>query len=136
MNRLSKCGIVEKAIELSDAKSMKQMSKTDGKKQNRLKGIPKLEDANLAGTKSSRDCTLIITEGDSAKSSAMAGLEKIGRDKFGVFPLKGKVLNVRGISPEKIIQNTEISNLKKIIGLQTGQTYSTEGKWPLRYGKL
>lgn len=136
IEQVSKCGIVEKAIELSDAKSMKQMSKTDGKKQNRLKGIPKLEDANLAGTKSSRDCTLIITEGDSAKSSAMAGLEKIGRDTFGVFPLKGKVLNVRGISPEKIIQNTEISNLKKIIGLQTGQTYSTEGKWPLRYGKL
>jgi DNA topoisomerase-2 len=136
IDQLSKCGIVEKAIELSDAKNMKQLTKTDGKKQNRLKGIPKLEDANFAGTKNSKECTLIITEGDSAKSSAMAGLEKIGRDKYGVFPLKGKVLNVRGISPQKIIENTEISNLKKIIGLQTGQVYSHEGKWPLRYGKL
>ena len=61
----------------------------------------------------------------------MAGLEKIGRDKFGVFPPKGKVLNVRGISPQKIIENSEISNLKKIIGLQTGQVYSSDGKWPL-----
>ena len=70
IDKLAKCGIVEKAIELSDAKNMKQMTKTDGKKQNRSKGIPKLEDANLLAPCSSKDCTLIITEGDSAKSSA------------------------------------------------------------------
>lgn len=72
------------------------MSKTlSGKKEKRLIGIPKLEDANDAGTKNAEKCTLILTEGDSAKSLAMAGLEIVGRDYYGVFPLKGKLLNVR-----------------------------------------
>jgi len=72
------------------------MSKTlSGKKEKRLIGIPKLEDANEAGTKNAEKCTLILTEGDSAKSLAMAGLEIVGRDYYGVFPLKGKLLNVR-----------------------------------------
>lgn len=61
----------------------------------KLIGIKKLEDANKAGTKESKDCTLILTEGDSAKSLAMSGLEVVGWDYYGVFPLWGKLLNVR-----------------------------------------
>ena len=57
-----------------------------------------MEDANDAGTKNADKCTLIITEGDSAKSLAMAGIEVVGRDRYGVFPLKGKLLNVRDAS--------------------------------------
>jgi DNA topoisomerase-2 len=71
----------------------------------KLKGIPKLEDANNAGTKNSIDCTLILTEGDSAKSLAVSGLGVVGRDKYGVFPLKGKVLNVREATPKQILEN-------------------------------
>ena len=51
-------------------------------------GLPKLNDANNAGTKHSGDCTLILTEGDSAMSLAVAGLAVIGRDSYGVFPLR------------------------------------------------
>lgn len=51
-------------------------------------GITKLSDANDAGTKSSGECTLILTEGDSAKSLAMSGLSVVGHDKWGVFPLR------------------------------------------------
>lgn len=36
--------------------------------------IIKLEDAKYAGSKNSRDCSLILTEGDSAKALAMAGI--------------------------------------------------------------
>jgi DNA topoisomerase-2 len=61
-------------------------------------GIPKLEDANLAGTDSFSKCILILTEGDSAKTLAMSGIQIVGRDHFGVFPLKGKLLNVRDAS--------------------------------------
>jgi DNA gyrase/topoisomerase IV subunit B len=46
-----------------------------------IKGIPKLEDANWAGTKHAHECTLIVTEGDSAKALAVAGLSVVGRDK-------------------------------------------------------
>ena len=53
-----------------------------------LLGIPKLDDANNAGTRKSGETTLIITEGDSAKALAVGGLGVVGRDNYGVFPLK------------------------------------------------
>lgn len=68
-----------------------------------LIGIPKLEDANDAGSKSSLSCTLILTEGDSAKALVMSGLGIIGRDKYGVFPLRGKLLNVREATHKQVI---------------------------------
>ncbi len=68
-------------------------------------GIDKLEDANNAGGRDSEKCMLILTEGESAKSFAMSGLEIVGRDNFGVFPLKGKPLNVRNSSLSKITSN-------------------------------
>merc|ERR1719321_608955 len=100
----------------------------------RVLGIPKLEDANDAGGKHSSDCTLILTEGDSAKSLAVAGLSIVGRDKFGVFPLKGKLLNVRDANFKQVTGNTEIQNLLKIMGLDTRQTYDSVKR--LRYGSI
>jgi len=135
IDALSKCGIVEKAISLAEAKQNKTLKKTDGKKQTRLTGIPKLEDANWAGTKKSHLCTLILTEGDSAKSTAMAGIEIIGRDNYGVFPLKGKPINVKDEKNiKKLSENTEIANIKKIMGLETNKKYKDLST--LRYGKI
>ena len=68
----------------------------------KLKGIPKLVDANYAGTDTSQDCTLILTEGDSSKSMVMVGISVVGRDHYGVFPLTGIPLNVRSASPEQV----------------------------------
>ena len=47
-------------------------------------------------------CTLILTEGDSAKTLAVSGLSVVGRDRFGVFPLRGKLLNVRDASHKQV----------------------------------
>jgi DNA topoisomerase II len=135
ITQMSKIGIIERALEQYELKNSKNLKKNDGKKQNRLKGIPKLEDANFAGTKKSNQCTLILTEGDSAKSMAMAGMSIIGRDKYGVFPLKGKILNVKDISNvKKIMDNSEISNIKKILGLQSNKIYKDVSE--LRYGNI
>jgi len=65
-------------------------------------GVPKLDDANDAGTKNSLECTLILTEGDSAKTLAVSGLSVVGRDRYGVFPLRGKLLNVRDASHSQV----------------------------------
>ena len=106
-----------------------------GKKKQRLLGIPKLEDANLAGTGNSKKCTLILTEGDSAKTLAMSGIQIVGRDHFGVFPLKGKLLNVRDAPTSQIIGNQEVQNVMKIIGLQLGKDYMQADNFAtLRYG--
>ena len=80
--------------------------------------IPKLEDANDAGGPHSLECTLILTEGDSAKATAVAGLGVVGRDKFGVFPLRGKMLNVRTANHKMVSGNAEVQNLLQIIGLK------------------
>lgn len=76
--------------------------KCHASKHSKLKGIPKLDDANDAGTRNSERCTLILTEGDSAKSLAVAGLGVIGRDHYGVFPLRGKLLNVREATHKQV----------------------------------
>ena len=80
------------------------MKKNSGSKHSKLKGIPKLDDANEAGSKNSLECTLILTEGDSAKTLAVSGLSVVGRDRYGVFPLRGKLLNVREASHKQVRQ--------------------------------
>ena len=137
LKKLAKCGIVEQVIELAKFKENAGLKKTDGKKQVKIAGIPKLEDANKAGTKESSKCTLILTEGDSAKATAMAGLGVVGRDYWGVFPLKGKLLNVREAGAAQLLANEEIKSLKMIIGLKQGEDYSNDEKFnSLRYGHV
>jgi DNA topoisomerase-2 len=133
MTALYKTGIAEKAISLTEFHQEKKVAKTDGKKTNRII-VPKLDDANLAGTKYSQECTLILTEGDSAKTMAIAGLSVVGRDRYGVFPLRGKILNAKDAGLKKIAENEEITNLKKILALQQGKTYGDLTQ--LRYGKI
>ncbi len=137
LKKLAKCGIVEQIIELVKFKESNSLKKTDGKKQIKIKGIPKLDDANKAGSKDSNKCSLILTEGDSAKAFAISGLSVIGRDYFGVFPLKGKLLNVREATPAQLMNNEEINNLKQIMGLKHGEDYSDDNKFKqLRYGRI
>jgi Type IIA topoisomerase (DNA gyrase/topo II, topoisomerase IV), B subunit len=97
-----KSGVVERTIETANSKLTKQMqAKVKSSERGRVSGLPKLEDANDAGTRNSPKCTLILTEGDSAKALAVSGLGTVGRDRFGVFPLRGKILNVRDASMKK-----------------------------------
>jgi DNA topoisomerase-2 len=123
-----------KALGIQNEVDSKKLKKSDGSKRNKITGIPKLDDANWAGTPKSERCTLIITEGDSAKALAVAGLSIVGRDMYGVFPLKGKPKNVRDASVSKLESNNEFSNLKKILGLKQGEVYTNTKK--LRYGRL
>ena len=134
IEKLAKSGVLERAMKLAEFKNDGLLSKIDGKKKSTLRGIPKLDDANWAGTKKSNQCTIILTEGDSAKAFAVAGLSVIGRDKYGVFPLKGKLLNTRQASPDKVSKNTEIENLSKILGLKYDEDYENTSK--LRYGHI
>ncbi|XP_015928118.1 DNA topoisomerase 2-alpha [Parasteatoda tepidariorum] len=138
INQAMKCGVIENIMSWIRFKAQNELNKKcSGKKQTKLRGIPKLEDANDAGTRNSIDCTLILTEGDSAKSLAVSGLGVVGRDKYGVFPLKGKVLNVREATHQQIMANAEINNIIKIMGLQYKKKYETvDDLKTLRYGRL
>lgn len=136
-NVIKTTGIIEMILSWAQFKAQSQLAKASGKKQSKIKGVPKLEDANEAGTKNAMKCTLILTEGDSAKSLAVSGLGVIGRDYYGVFPLRGKLLNVREATHKQILENAEINNLIKICGLQYNKKYRTEDDMKtLRYGKI
>jgi DNA topoisomerase-2 len=127
-------GVLDDLVSKGLSQVEKELKKTDGSKKSRITGIPKLDDANWAGTHRSHECTLIITEGDSAKALAIAGLSVVGRNAFGVFPLRGKPRNVRDASVKQVTENEEFSSLKKILGLQHGKVYNSLRE--LRYGRL
>jgi DNA topoisomerase-2 len=122
--------IAKEAIEAMDKKAAK---KTDGKRVSSV-NVPKLIDATWAGTTKSNQCSLILTEGDSAKAFAVAGLDVLGHDAYGVFPLKGKLLNTRDATAKQIMENAEIKNIKTILGLQNGKTHDNGAE--LRYGNV
>jgi DNA topoisomerase-2 len=134
VKKVLKSGIIESILTFAKFKQEQQMKKTDGSKKSRISGITKLDDANNAGTKNAKQCTLILTEGDSAKALAVSGLAVVGRDDFGVFPLRGKLLNVREANAKQLMENQEIQFIKQILGLQQGKVY--EDTSSLRYGHI
>jgi DNA topoisomerase-2 len=134
IEKLAGLGVLNTSCELSEVKEKKESKKTDGAKTKTIRGIPKLIDANYAGTKKSSECILILCEGDSAKSGIVSGLAANDRNIYGIYPMKGKLLNVRGELLKKINENKEIGEIKKILGLETGKTYKNAEE--LRYGKV
>ena len=129
--------LIQLILSQANTKNSNLLNKQNSKKvKGTLRGIPKLEDANDAGGTHSKDCTLILTEGDSAKALAVAGISVVGRDRYGVFPLKGKLMNVRDASAESVLKNIEISNLIKILGLKHKTVYTRDNLSQLRYGSI
>ena len=133
-------GIVEDVVRTAMGRQQASLiNLVGGKKKSRrlLLNIPKLDDAHKAGSESSSECTLILTEGDSAKALAVTGLEVIGREMFGVFPLRGKFLNVRDASVAQLTNNKEVKALCTILGLDFEKTYDTmTERSQLRYGYI
>jgi DNA topoisomerase-2 len=125
---------IQNILNFAQQKADQVLAKSDGNKRSRMSN-PKLVDANLAGTKHGHLCTLILTEGDSAKGLAVAGRAILDPDRIGVFPLRGKLLNVRDASVDQISKNAEIQNIKQFLGLKHKQVYN-ESRTGLRYGHL
>ncbi|KAJ9654935.1 DNA topoisomerase 2 [Neophaeococcomyces mojaviensis] len=130
---VAKTDVITNILSFAQQKADQILKKSDGSRRSRMHD-PKLTDANKAGSRDGHLCTLILTEGDSAKGMAMAGRAVVGADLFGVFPLRGKLLNVRDASIDQISKNKEIQNIKNFLGLQHKKIYTdTKG---LRYGHL
>lgn len=137
IEKLAKMGVMNVACTLTEVKENKAVKKTDGTKCKTIRNIPKLVDANFAGTAKSKECMLILCEGDSAKSGIISGLSREDRNIIGVYPMKGKMFNIRGESITKIGENKEITEIKQILGLEHGKTYTLQDiHAKLRYGKL
>ena len=141
IDKICKWSIMEKIEDIIRSKEFTALKKTEGKRK-RIVKIDGLDHANLAGSKYSKECTLIICEGLSAKTYAVAGIQKgvygkTGRDWFGIYPLTGKLMNVRNFSPTSIASNKVITNLIQTIGLRYETDYLDETNYnTLNYGKV
>ena len=138
IEKLAKLGVMDAACALTEVKDTKAAKKTDGAKTKTIRGIPKLVDANYAGSADkSAQCTIILCEGDSAKAGIISGLSKEDRNFIGVYPMKGKLFNVHGETTKRISENREIAEIKQILGLETGKTYTAADiASKLRYGRV
>jgi DNA topoisomerase-2 len=126
-------GLVEKVLMEAEARNMAALHKKSGTPagSSARVSIAKYQGANFAGKAGRPTCYLLATEGDSAKDLAVAGMEIVGRDCYGVIPLRGVIRNVR---PAKVnakvlkdfLKNAELAAINKVLGLQFGQVYTPE----------
>jgi DNA topoisomerase-2 len=132
---------VEKINDLLRSKELLSLKKTE-KKTRGFKRIEGLDHANLAGGKNARHCTLILCEGLSAKTYAVKGINvgwdgRKGRDYYGIYALRGKLLNVRNATVASISNNREITDIIQALGLRYDADYSTEEALKtLQYGRV
>jgi DNA topoisomerase II len=125
--------IVDTIITFIEAREAAKLKNASSGKKYKVK-VKKLNDANKAGTGESKNCLLFLTEGDSASSMVLSGIEKKDKDFYGIFPLRGKPLNVRDATMKKVTENVEIKNIINILGLEYGKKYTHTND--LRYGKV
>ena len=141
VNKIWKWSVISDLQDIIKSKEMIVLKKSEKKKKGYVK-IDGLDPANLSGTKHSHLCSLILCEGLSAKTYAVAGLDKgvydkTGRDYFGVLSLTGKVLNCRNSNLPTISKNKVITNLIQALGLQFGVDYTDDENYKtLSYGKI
>ena len=141
INDLMKSDLIDDVVKTATFKESQILTKTDGKK-GRREIIEKYNPAGWAGTAKSNQCLLIITEGDSAKTFGLWGIKQYekqyghGFDKFGIFPIRGKMLNVLNASTQQVAANKEITNIKKILGLEQNKIYNNETAKKLNYGGI
>ena len=135
-------------VSVYEARLSRKLQATGKAKSIKIKG----KDANHAGKKGrAHKCTLVLTEGDSAAAYATHFFKHLGerwRDTTGILPLRGKLLNPRGKSDLRVMRNTEILSLIKMLGLGPGlvrgrrKTEETvdytrpENRKHLRYGRV
>lgn len=74
-----------------------------------------LNDAAKAGT-GQGDCMLWITEGKSAMTHLMGGMNQAQRSIYGMMAIRGKILNAMRHSQEKAMANAEIMGIIKAMG--------------------
>eukprot|EP00281_Chroomonas_sp_CCMP1168_P017835 CAMPEP_0206219840 /NCGR_PEP_ID=MMETSP0047_2-20121206/4530_1 /ASSEMBLY_ACC=CAM_ASM_000192 /TAXON_ID=195065 /ORGANISM="Chroomonas mesostigmatica_cf, Strain CCMP1168" /LENGTH=598 /DNA_ID=CAMNT_0053642403 /DNA_START=15 /DNA_END=1808 /DNA_ORIENTATION=+ len=128
-----KLGLVDKVLMENEARTLAALTKksTTPAGSSARVSIAKYQGANMAGKTGRNPCYLLATEGDSAKDLAVCGMEIVGRDHYGVIPLRGVIRNVR---PAKVnakvlkdfLKNAELAAINKVLGLQFGQIYTPE----------
>jgi DNA topoisomerase-2 len=141
VNKILKWSVIDEINDIIKMKEMVVLKKSEKKKKGYSK-VEGLDPANNAGGKLGYQCSLILCEGLSAKTYAVAGIQKgvydkSGRDFFGVLSLSGKLLNVRNSIPTTISKNKVITSLIQSLNLKHDLDYKEDKNFKtLAYGKV
>jgi DNA topoisomerase-2 len=141
ITKIMKWSVISDIEDIIKSKEISVMKKSEKKKKGFVK-IDGYDPANLCGGKKSTECCLIICEGLSAKTYAVAGIQKgvygkVGRDYMGILSLTGKCLNVRNSNPTIIAKNKVITNLIQALNLQYSLDYMVQSNFDtLNYGRV
>lgn len=139
LQKIMKWDIIELIKQLKELTQLKKLERSKTKKFIKVEGF---DPANNEGTQYSKDCTLILVEGLSAKTFAVQGIQsgvfdKKGRDWFGIYPLRGKLLNVRNAKTTSITKNNVINDIITILGIRSNVDYRDDKNFEtLRYGRV
>lgn len=144
LKNILKWSVMGQIKDIIKGKELVELRKaTSSKKGSKFKHIDNYDRANNSGKgMKARECTLIICEGLSAKTYAVKGINegvhgKSGRDWFGIFPIKGKLLNVRNASGSKISNCKEVMGIIAAMNLKSNVDYTLERNFKtLNYGKV
>ena len=129
--------IFEKAAAARKARDAAKKARDKAREQNKKKQKALKFDSKLADcwSKDRTKCEIYVTEGDSA-----SGNLKLARDNefVAVMPVRGKILNVRKATLDKIQKNAEIMTMIDAFGLTVDMKTMklTYNKEDLRYGKI
>lgn len=132
--------VIDRIEEIIQAKELSKLKKVERKRG--YTKVDSLDSANFEGGPKSTGCTLILVEGLSAKTYAVQGIDqgafgKSGRDWFGIYALRGKVLNTRNASVDTISKNKVVTDIIKALGLKAGVDYTNDSNFKkLRYGRV
>ena len=129
--------IFEKATAARKARDAAKKARDKAREQNKKKQKALKFDSKLADcwSKDRGKCELYITEGDSASGN----LKTARNNEFvAVMPIRGKILNVRKATLDKIQKNAEIMTMIDAFGLTIDPKTMklTYNKEDLRYGKI
>jgi DNA topoisomerase-2 len=140
LKAITKWQLIDRLYAALEAKQFNNLAKTDGKLSKYVKTL-KGVNANQAGKSERHKCILYVAEGRSGAGyvNKLIGLLPGRRDYAGVLPMRGKSLNVMNADALKYNNNTEIRELKKMLGLvdcpdnQLKNTYYLD---PTNFAKL
>lgn len=141
ITNIMKWPVIDEIRNIIRGKELLTLKKTETRRKKYVK-IDGFDPANHAGTKKSKDCTLILCEGLSAKTYAISGIQvgwngKKGRDWFGAYALRGKLLNVRNSNMNQISKNKEIADLVNALNLKYDIDYTIDKHFEtLNYGQV
>lgn len=132
VSAIERSPLIDRIIAISREKNDADAAKATKVSTARHPSFGKYEPALARGP----DATLVACEGDSAANFVRSGLASVGRRKFGLYPLRGKFLNTRGLTAKHVVENKEAMELMKILGIQLNATYTSDMVAKLPYGRL